>query len=1426
MSQGYRDLHGIMPRAMSIAVLLLLIGASAASADVYGISGPPRPWHGSINAPPFSVVNVKTGQLFTALPIMGFEGRGPDISINVYHNSADVTRTWGNYGVDLGPGWSVSYSGHIERVAANRVVVVEDDGTRNKFRNTIGMLWQPSNGIYDRLIEHANSQGFTLVRKNQTRRHFDYDGRLLSIEDAAGNTLTVSWETGTNGFERIGAVTDDAGRRIDFQYAEGTNRLAHIYDPANTTTTSRDPRSWDFVYMDSNGPRLQKICDPVNGLDAPVVFNYDSSGRITGLTDKYEDTDRPDKTFHYVYDVSGKVVELHDPEELGNSARTITYTDVIPPPGGESLLGLLIPPGEPLPYPLDTRYTDRRGEVWLYRTSSYGRLAWTKTPSQYQTSYYYNTENNVTEIEDALGHSWFYGYGLTGNVTSVTDPLDHATYYTYDAYNNVTSVTDANSNAWLYAYTDANDPTALTQVTEPDDGQGNGVGITTLAYYNTNGYNGESNGALMYVEDPNGVVTWFEYDRWGQQKKEIEGVLLTPGLRTSIEMEQTPGAVAHTADQNDASHSIGASDGDVTGTMSADALGRFLAQLGCELCPLPGGRSYGPDRLPTLPGFPSRPCSTRPLSVPKGQINAQDIEYLPQGQIARLHTLASYPTHGADRTKEWEFDALGRMTRQTVDAYEGGVSHARQHDFINSDGLGEYTVEADDIKYTVTLNDDGRVASVVGDGYTTPQLTGATYGYYPNGWLEGILFDNGTSAIYSYYDDGRVYDIYYRVNGVPYKRLAYSYDPAGRLTQMITAGRGMTLATHDYTYDNRGRLIREIRSGNNIWQPYDITYTYDNGGNRTSKTSVIDGADPVEVAYHYDVDDDVDGVQAYGSYNNRLMYYVTSNGTERTTTWYYYQDEELGGARFRQGNVRRITTHRDGDEFLYGTRFEYDASGRLFRVMGDRWKDTEPNWRRFRFGGAVYEVLLSDEAMNWHDADAFAAQHGATLAWIFGPEWLSWFADTFGTGEGLEVAYWTAGHQVHDEVWWPDIACGSTPWFCWEWAGVTEYMDWLPDRVWPPSYYYNGLWLAGESDDADDVENHEEDHIVLVLNAGDDPGSNGLADVNSAGLYRALVMREAPSETLCYSSDYEELWVREFHYDGPRQRYFERHIEPGSTYEYTDYWTDYVGNTPITDYEVQSGDPAVQTATKLYTPGVAEEDLVTGETNYRHADLIGSTWFTSDDPSQGDATLSRMAVRTAFGELVGLAAGPETRYGYVGAHGYQTHDIDTTGVGDGVPDTLANAPATAGFPFIHVGARYYDPATGRFLQRDPIGIRGGNNVYAYVGSTPTYRIDPSGLFFGCAPEPDHGFVEPLPQRELVITDELRERLDGIDKKLDDLADSTPVGLTIGNGLIGISVGRNIKDRHVLCALVGFLEFVADDGDWQEPMPMDDTLIQP
>ena len=42
--------------------------------------------------------------------------------------------------------------------------------------------------------------------------------------------------------------------------------------------------------------------------------------------------------------------------------------------------------------------------------------------------------------------------------------------------------------------------------------------------------------------------------------------------------------------------------------------------------------------------------------------------------------------------------------------------------------------------------------------------------------------------------------------------------------------------------------------------------------------------------------------------------------------------------------------------------------------------------------------------------------------------------------------------------------------------------------------------------------------------------------------------------------------------------------------------------------------------------------------------------------------------------------------------------------------------------------RFYDPATGRYISADPIGLEGGLNLYSYASANPVNRIDPKGLF--------------------------------------------------------------------------------------------------
>jgi RHS repeat-associated protein len=45
---------------------------------------------------------------------------------------------------------------------------------------------------------------------------------------------------------------------------------------------------------------------------------------------------------------------------------------------------------------------------------------------------------------------------------------------------------------------------------------------------------------------------------------------------------------------------------------------------------------------------------------------------------------------------------------------------------------------------------------------------------------------------------------------------------------------------------------------------------------------------------------------------------------------------------------------------------------------------------------------------------------------------------------------------------------------------------------------------------------------------------------------------------------------------------------------------------------------------------------------------------------------------------------------------------------------------------IYMRQRWYDPTLQRFISRDPIGLAGGANLYAYADGNPTKIVDPTG----------------------------------------------------------------------------------------------------
>jgi len=143
------------------------------------------------------------------------------------------------------------------------------------------------------------------------------------------------------------------------------------------------------------------------------------------------------------------------------------------------------------------------------------------------------------------------------------------------------------------------------------------------------------------------------------------------------------------------------------------------------------------------------------------------------------------------------------------------------------------------------------------------------------------------------------------------------------------------------------------------------------------------------------------------------------------------------------------------------------------------------------------------------------------------------------------------------------------------------------------------------------------------------------------------------------------------------------------------------------------------------------------EVMYTHSDQIGSVRaVTTCAVGAGNcvpgetATVLQRPVYTAFGELVYDLAPQDThiRYRYAGDWGYE---------GRLGSETNGGSDAASGLPYTHVGHRWYDPATGRFLQRDPIGMRGGLHTYAYADFDPVRQVDPLGLMY------PHGGLEMM-----------------------------------------------------------------------------------
>ena len=119
-----------------------------------------------------------------------------------------------------------------------------------------------------------------------------------------------------------------------------------------------------------------------------------------------------------------------------------------------------------------------------------------------------------------------------------------------------------------------------------------------------------------------------------------------------------------------------------------------------------------------------------------------------------------------------------------------------------------------------------------------------------------------------------------------------------------------------------------------------------------------------------------------------------------------------------------------------------------------------------------------------------------------------------------------------------------------------------------------------------------------------------------------------------------------------------------------------------------------------YGLGLASAVPATGSTAYYHFDAAGNT----AQMTNASGSVVNSYSYLPFGEKLSSTAGVANPFTYVGEYGVMDEG--------------------SGLYFMR--NRWYDPAIGRFVQQDPIGMAGDTNLYRYTANNPLAFVDPDG----------------------------------------------------------------------------------------------------
>ena len=774
---------------------------------------------------------------------------------------------------------------------------------------------------------------------------YQYDalGNRIMITDAKGNSSNYFYDALNRNIKVIDAMSfetrfeyDGIGNRIAIMDANG-NRVKYQYDPTNQLVRTvqlmgnGEDRITEFAY-DVRGNQIKMTTATGSENQEVTQFFYDAQNNLRRVEDakggistqdydrlynQISSTDANGNTTTTSYDALNRAVIITD--ELNNQTK-ISYDAV----GNQ--LTITDANKHEVSYEYDERNRrivsrDAYGVETHYQydtVSNQTRITYANgTSEQVVESFEYYDDGQLKARTDGENSRTEYFYDKNNNTTQMKDPEGYLTHYTLDENNRVTSIEDAEGGVVSYLYDNNGN---RTQVIDQE-------GHKTSSYYN-------AANQISVMIDAEGFATSYIYDENGNRTASTL-FMTAVGVPTKDELSIVPTLVARVKDQ--------------TSTYAYDGLNRLIEITDAENFTT----AYDYDAV-------GNRTSTRHLLNKQSGEFAQtysfydDINRLTHNVSAEgLLTTFGYDDVG-NRTSVNVFDSaieVNSVNPQAPTAVEGDRVRTTTYSYDKANRLAEETsAEGYKTQYkyskrgnrtqvlealglaeqriTQNVYDDANRVIETTQALGSAQQVTTVFDYYDDGQLKTRTDASGTN---DQVITGFIYDKNNRLTqqekpsgqgGIQVE--SFSYDAAGNRQQWISAKGTDEQRIYNYGYDKNNQLTSEELPFN-ATQTITNEYGFDGAGNRTEANLAVGTPEARQQSWTFDK-------------NNRVISALNSAKVE--TTFVYdgagNQTEIHENANFVNGEAQRITLQEfDLDNRLskltsaqgYVTDYSYDALG-------------------------------------------------------------------------------------------------------------------------------------------------------------------------------------------------------------------------------------------------------------------------------------------------------------------------------------------------------------------------------------------------------------------------------------------------------------------------------------------------------------------